>query len=173
MSTRFDDRYARQFLAGWGTMDSNGHVANTAYLDLAADARVAFFAEHGFPPTEFRRLAVGPVIRRDEVEYFREINLHDSVTVTFAMLALSPDGARFTLENEIWPTADRHAATVRSTGGWLNLRTRRLVTPPAALRDALMQVPRSREFVELSSMPNAAMAVELERPAEASGALRR
>jgi len=47
MSTRFDDRYARQFLAGWGTMDSNGHVANTAYLDLAADARVAFFAEHG------------------------------------------------------------------------------------------------------------------------------
>jgi len=22
--------------------------------------RVAFFAEHGFPPTEFRRLAIGP-----------------------------------------------------------------------------------------------------------------
>ena len=116
MSSHSDDRYARQFLAGWATMDSNGHVANTAYLDLAADARIAFFAEHGFPPTEFRRLGVGPVIRRDEVEYLREINLHDTVTVSFAMLALSPDGARFTLENEIWPAADRHAATVRSTG---------------------------------------------------------
>jgi acyl-CoA thioester hydrolase len=151
MSARFDDRYAREFLAGWGAMDANGHLANTAYLDLAADARVAFFAEHGFPPTEFRRLAVGPVIRHDEVEYFREISLHDTVTVTFSMLALSPDGARFTLENEIWPAADRHAATVRSSGGWLDLRTRRLVVPPAALREALMQVPRNHEFVELPS----------------------
>lgn len=159
MSSRFDDRYAREFLAGWATMDANGHLANTAYLDLAADARVAFFAEHGFPPTEFRRLAVGPVIRRDEVEYFREINLHDTVTVTFAMLALSPDGARFTLENEIWAAADRHAATVRSTGGWLDLRARRLVAPPAALRDALLQVPRSRDFVELPAMANGAAAV--------------
>ena len=163
MSSRFDDRYARQFLAGWGTMDSNGHLANTAYLDLAADARVAFFADHGFPPTEFRRLAVGPVIRRDEVEYFREINLHDTVTVTFAMLALSLDGARFTLENEIWPAADRHAATVRSTGGWLDLRTRRLVAPPAALREALMQVPRSREFAELASHSASAPAGAISR----------
>ncbi|MFL5618096.1 MAG: thioesterase family protein [Gemmatimonadaceae bacterium] len=149
MNPPFDDRYAREFLAGWATMDANGHLANTAYLDLAADARVAFFAEHGFSPTEFRRLAVGPVIRKDEVEYFREINLHDRVTVTFAMLALSPDGARFTLENEIWAAAEHHAATVRSTGGWLDLRTRRLVAPPTALREALMQVPRSRDFVEL------------------------
>lgn len=159
MSSHADDRYARQFLAGWAAMDSNGHLANTEYLDLAADARIAFFAEHGFPPTEFRRLGVGPVIRRDEVEYFREINLHDTVTVTFAMLALSPDGARFTLENEIWPAADRHAATVRSTGGWLDLRTRRLVAPPPTLRDALLQVPRSREFVELPVTTNGTPAV--------------
>lgn len=46
---------SKQFLAGWGTMDFNGHMANTAYLDLAADVRMAFFAEHGFPPSEFRQ----------------------------------------------------------------------------------------------------------------------
>jgi hypothetical protein len=45
-----DGRYAKEFLAGWATMDINGHMANTAYLDLAADVRMAFFAEHGFPP---------------------------------------------------------------------------------------------------------------------------
>jgi hypothetical protein len=27
--------YAKEFLAGWGTMDFNGHMANTAYLDGA------------------------------------------------------------------------------------------------------------------------------------------
>jgi len=110
-----DGRYARQFVAGWGTMDFNGHMANTAYLDLAADVRMAFFSEHGFPPSEFRRLAIGPVIRKDEVEYFREVGLHDPVTITYAMLAMSADGARFVVENEIWTEAGQLAARVRST----------------------------------------------------------
>lgn len=149
MSTVFPDRYVKTFLAGWGTMDFNGHLANTAYLDLAADVRMAFFAEHGFPPTEFRRLALGPVIRKDEVEYFREVGLHETVTVTYMALAMSADAARFVLENEIWSEAGERAASVRSTGGWLDLRARKLVAPPPALRDAFMQVPRSPAFVEL------------------------
>jgi acyl-CoA thioester hydrolase len=144
-------RYAKEFLAGWGTMDSNGHLANTAYLDLAADVRLAFFADHGFPASEFRRLALGPVIRKDEIEYFREVGLHDTVTITFAALAMSADGARFVIENEVWLATGERAATVRSTGGWLDLRARKLVAPPAALLAALKQVPRSPDFAELPS----------------------
>ena len=146
------DRYAREFLAGWGTMDFNGHLANTAYLDLAADIRMAFFAEHGFPPAEFRRLGLGPVVRKDELEYFREVGLHDTVTVTYAARALSPDGARFVLENEIWLPSGERAATVRSTGGWLDLRARKLVAPPAALNAALQRVPRAAGFQELPAL---------------------
>jgi acyl-CoA thioester hydrolase len=143
------DRYARQFLVGWRMMDFNGHLANTAYLDLAADVRVAFFAEHGFPPAEFRRLALGPVVRKDELEYFREINLHETVTVTYAALAMSPDGARFTLENEILNAAGERAAVVRSTGGWLDLRARKLVVPPPPITGAMLMVPRTSAFIEL------------------------
>jgi acyl-CoA thioester hydrolase len=159
MTPRFTDRYAREFLAGWGAMDFNGHMANWAYLNLAADVRMAFFAEHGFPPREFRRLALGPVMRKDELEYFREIGLHETVTVTYAVLAMSPDGARFVVENEIWSAAGERAATVRSTGGWLDLRERRLVAPPAGLLAAFRQVPRAPGFSELPlvrSSPEAA-----------------
>ena len=70
-----DGRYAKEFLAGWGMMDFNGHLANTAYLDLAADA----------------------------------------VTITHAAAAMSPDGSRFILENEIWSAVGERAARVRST----------------------------------------------------------
>src|SRR5215475_14408306 len=122
----FKDRYAKEFLVGWRAMDFNGHMANTAYLDLAADVRLAFLADHGFPPTELRRLAIGPVIRKEELEYFREVNLHDTVTVTYAALAMSSDGSRFVIENEIWSAGGERAATVRSTGGWLDLRARKL-----------------------------------------------
>jgi len=144
-------RYAREFLAGWGTMDFNGHMANTAYLDLAADARMAFFAEQGFPPSEFRRLTIGPVIRREELEYFREVGLHDTVTVTYAALAMSEDGSRFVIENEIWSAAGQRAAKIRSTGGWLDLRTRKLVAPPPALFAAFAAVPRAPDFELLPS----------------------
>ena len=170
MSTLFRGRYARQFLAGWGAMDFNGHLANTAYLDLAADVRVAFFAEHGFPPSEFRRLGLGPVIRKDELEYFREVSLHDTVTVTYAALALSADAARFVVENEIWSAAGERAASVRSTGGWLDLRARKLVAPPAALREAFMQVPRSADFVELPAASSSTAPVAVPRPPDDAGA---
>ena len=150
MTPRFDGRYAKEFIAGWGTMDFNGHMANTAYLNLAADVRMAFFAEHGFPPSEFRRLALGPVIRKEELEYFREVGLHDTVTVTYAVLAMSADGARFVVENEIWSASGERAATVRSTGGWLDLRARKLVAPPPTLLAAFAEVPRGLGFVELT-----------------------
>lgn len=149
--THAQGRYAKEFFAGWGSMDFNGHFANTAYLDLAADVRLAFFADHGFPPGEFTRLAIGPVIRKDELEYFREVRLHDRVTVTFASRGLSADGARFVFENEIWLPSRKRAAAVRSTGGWLDLRARKLIAPPAALLAALMQTPRSPDFQELPS----------------------
>jgi acyl-CoA thioester hydrolase len=145
-----DGRYAKDFLAGWGTMDFNGHMGNTAYLNLAADVRMAFFAEHGFPTSEFRRLAIGPVVKKDEIEYFREIGLHEKVTVTHAVLAMSADGARFTLENEIWSASGGKAAVVRSTGGWLDLRERKLVAPPPELFAALSKVPKAPGFVELA-----------------------
>jgi acyl-CoA thioester hydrolase len=87
----------------------------------------------------------------DEVEYFRELRLHDTVTVTFAVVAMSPDGARFVLENEIWSPRGERAARVRSTGGWLDLSARKLIAPPAALLAALEQVPRASDFVVLDS----------------------
>jgi acyl-CoA thioester hydrolase len=149
MNSPDGERYSRKFLAGWGTMDFNSHMANRAYLDLAADVRLSFLCDHGFPPAELRRLNLGPVIRKDELEYFREVALHDSVIVTYAVLAMTPDGARWVAENEILSNAGERAAVVRSTGGWLDLRERRLVAPPPALFAALQQIPRAPGFVEL------------------------
>jgi len=143
------DRYAKEFLAGWGTMDFNGHMANTAYLDLAADVRVSFLADNGFPSSELRRLAIGPVVRKDELEYFREVGLHETVVVTHAVLAMSPDGSRFRLENEIWLATGERAAVVRSTGGWLDLRARKLVVPPSELLTVFQRAPKAPGFVEL------------------------
>lgn len=67
--------------ARWGDMDQNGHLANSAFLDMAVDARMSFFTAQGFPAQEFARRQFGPVVRRDEVEYLREVRLLDALSL--------------------------------------------------------------------------------------------
>jgi hypothetical protein len=75
----------RKFHAGWGDMDMNGHMANTAYLDRAVDARMLTFRELGFPREEFVRLRLGVVVMRDEIEYRREVKLMEEIAITFLL----------------------------------------------------------------------------------------
>ena len=48
----------------------------------SADLRMIYFNENGFPMPEFYRLRIGPVILRDELEYYREIGLMEQMRVT-------------------------------------------------------------------------------------------
>jgi acyl-CoA thioester hydrolase len=57
--------FERMLVAGWGDMDYNAHMRNTAYLDKSADVRMMYFAERGFPMAEFARLQLGPVVMKD------------------------------------------------------------------------------------------------------------
>jgi acyl-CoA thioester hydrolase len=127
-------------------MDFNGHMRNTAYLDAAGDVRLMYFAEHGFPAREFRRLGLGPVILRDELDYFHELQLHDPVDVTLLVAGASEDGSQYILRN-VFATADGKAvARVSSTGGWLDLARRRLVVPPPDLLALMRAIPRTQDF---------------------------
>lgn len=143
--------YEKELMAGWGDMDFNAHMRNTAYLDKSADVRMLFFAEHGFPMGEFARLRLGPVIMKDEIEYFREANLLERLTVSLAIVALSEDGSRFRMRNEFRRADGKPVAQVTSTGGWLNLAERRLSAPPPALLAALQ---RLAEGVDCEVLPS-------------------
>jgi acyl-CoA thioester hydrolase len=138
-------------LAGWADMDSNAHMRNTAYLDKAVDARMLFFTSMGFPATEFDRLRIGPVVMRDEVEYFLEVRMLDQLRVTLDLCGLSSDASRFRLRNEFYLQDGGLAARVMTTGGWLDLARRRLAAPPNSLVAALRGLPRTDPFEELPS----------------------
>lgn len=143
--------FTRSFLAGWGDMDFNGHMRNTAYLDKSADLRMLFFAEHGFSTAEFARQRFGPVVRRDQVEYFREIHLLEEMQQSLAIAGLSEDGSRFSIRNDFFRADGELAARVTSLGGWLDLAARRLIAPPQGLLDALKALPHTDDFETLSS----------------------
>ena len=148
MSTRM---YAKTLYAGWADMDFNSHMRNTAYLDKAADVRQMFLMEHGFPVEEFLRLRIGPVIMKDEVEYFREVGLQQQITVNYALAGQSPDGSRFLLRHEIFRQDGKLSARVTSAGGWLDLTERKLIVPPPALLTAMQSLEKTDDFSILPS----------------------
>jgi acyl-CoA thioester hydrolase len=143
--------FEKKLYAGWGDMDLNSHMRNTAFLDKSADVRMMYFAEHGFPIEEFHRRRFGPVIRRDELEYFREIRLMEEMRVTLMSAGLSEDGSRFIVRNEFRRADGELAATVTSHGGWLDQVKRKLVAPPDGLLAAMRALSRVEGFRELPS----------------------
>jgi acyl-CoA thioester hydrolase len=145
------ERYEKVLTAGWRDMDYNSHMANTAYLDRAADVRMTYFSENGFSADDMLRMRIGPVIMKDEVEYYREVKLLQEVRVGLAIAGLAPDGSRFMIRNEFTHLDGQRCAVVMSTGGWLDLGARKLVAPPDALRTALEALPRVAGFRELRS----------------------
>jgi len=109
------------------------------------------FSENGFPSAEFIRLRIGPVIMKDEVEYFREVGLLEAVKVTYTQAGLSEDGSRFLVRNEFYKTDGKLSARVTSTGGWLDLTTRKLIVPPSAMFQAMRALEKTDDFQVLAS----------------------
>jgi acyl-CoA thioester hydrolase len=146
------NRFETRFHARWNDMDSNAHMGNAAFLDAASDVRMQYFASFGFHPSEFAKLRVGPVVRKDELEYFREVRLLEPIRATLILGGLSADGARFRLVNEFHREDGQLAVRVASAGGWLDLAARRLTLPPAAVGEAMRALERSADFVELPGL---------------------
>jgi acyl-CoA thioester hydrolase len=143
--------FEKVLVAGWRDMDYNSHMANTAYLDRAADVRMMYFAENGFTAADMLRMKIGPVIMKDEIEYFREVHLLQEIRVQLAVAGLAPDGSRFMLRNEFAHADGTPCAAITSTGGWLDLNIRKLIAPPEALRAAMEALPKVEGFRELRS----------------------
>lgn len=138
--------FEKTFHVGWAHIDFNGHLGNTSYMDLAVDVRMFYFAENGFPIEEFQRRRFGPVILKDEVEYFREFHLLDQIRITFQGAGISEDASRFKIRNEFFREDGKLAARLSTTGGWLDLDKRKLIVPPERLADAMRRLARTDDF---------------------------
>jgi acyl-CoA thioester hydrolase len=143
--------YQKTLYAGWADMDFNSHMRNTAYLDKTADVRQMFLIENGFPVEEFLRLRIGPVVMKDEVEYFKEVGLQQEISVTYALAGHAPDGSRFLLRHEIFRPDGKLSARVTSAGGWFNLDDRKLIVPPPKLLAVMNSLEKTSDFVVLPS----------------------
>ncbi|MET8428421.1 thioesterase family protein [Nocardia sp. NPDC004860] len=139
------------FQPQWSDMDQNGHMRTTGYLAAAENCRMQYFAGSGFSAGEFAQRGFGPVIQTDELRYRTELRLLEPARLSLHLAGLSNDGARFMMRNTFTRADGTVAATVTSTGGWLDLTQRRLTSPPDDLLTLLRDLARTIDFADLPS----------------------
>lgn len=143
--------FTRSFFVRWGDVDFNGHMANTAFLDLAVDVRFMYFEECGVSLREMERMRIGPVILKDEVEYRRELRLLQRVEVSLQLAGLAEDGSRFRYRNVFLRDDGELAVKLTTTAGWMSLDERRLIVPPRPILEAMRSLERTEDFESLPS----------------------
>jgi acyl-CoA thioester hydrolase len=147
------DRYFKTYTVRWADCDVNGHMRNTSYSEYGTDTRVSFLAECGFTFEKFVENRVGPVILHEALDYMREVRLGETIEVDLTLLGMSPDGARFKFEHDVWLPGRKKAARIVLAGGWMDLDKRKLRVPPDALLHAMQGGPRAEAFEEMKPLP--------------------
>jgi len=144
------NEYSRTYQIRWSDLDANGHVNYSAYINAAGDLRYGFFSEHGFPPEKFQELRIGPIYTAIHARFFREVRMGETVTITYAMSGLSPQGGRWKVHHEILKSNGKKAVSLDLEGAILNLVSRKPALPTAELLQTFNLIPRAKDFEVLS-----------------------
>ncbi len=144
------DEYSGPYEIRWSDIDANGHVNYSAYIDAAGDLRYHFFKERGFPTERFQELGIGPVYTALSARFFREVRFGETVTITYQLAGLSPQGARWKVHHDVLKANGKKAVSIEMEGTILDLASRRPVRPMPELLEIFNLIPRMKDFEVLS-----------------------
>ena len=144
--------YIKTFEIKWSDVDPNGHARHTSYSDYASHMRFCFMFEQGISYQQLTEMGIGPVILNEETTFLRETNLSDLLTIDYTSLGLSPDGSHWKLRHDIFNSSKKRAVRITLSGGWIDMKRRKLLVPPDELLNVFVKIPRDKNFRELPSL---------------------
>jgi acyl-CoA thioester hydrolase len=142
--------YSMTYEVRWVDIDANRHVRYSAYIDAAAELRYRFFTQHGLPPETFDKLGVSPVYTSLTANFFREVRLGETLTITYLLTGLSEQSLRWKVRHDFLKANGKKAVTLLLEGTILDLTTRTPTLPTPEIMAVFQLVPRSPDFKVLS-----------------------
>jgi acyl-CoA thioester hydrolase len=140
------DAYSLPYEVRWTDIDANRHVRYAAYIDAAAELRYRYFTQHNLPPEAYDELGIGPVYTSLMVNFYREVLLGETLTITFQIAGLSAQGIRWKVCHDFLKANGKKAVSLAVEGTFLNLTSRQPTIPPPEIIAVFNQVPRSPSF---------------------------
>jgi acyl-CoA thioester hydrolase len=128
----------------WSDCDANGHMRHSAYLDVATHVRFAYLAERGYTAERFHAQGIAPAIVAESLRYLREVRHPETIRVDFNLEAFSDDGARWKVFHTLYKESGKRAAIVQVEGAFLDIKTRKMRTPPRDLFELMKDLPVAR-----------------------------
>jgi acyl-CoA thioester hydrolase len=136
-ATSSDPAHRASFEVRWDDVDLNGHLRGSRYLDYAVTARMKVLEQIGWGIPALMRTGITTVLLSEQIVYTHEIHLAAQVTVSCEVIGETEDRSRWRCRHLIERGDGRAAATVYSVGAWFDLASRRIITPPSGLIDAM------------------------------------
>jgi acyl-CoA thioester hydrolase len=130
----------------WADLDPNGHVRHSVYYDWGAMVRITFLDGRGVGLPWMVANGIGPVLFREEARFLKELRLGDQVKMDLQLAAAAEDGRKWRMRHRLFRGEDL-AATVEVDGAWLDLRARKIVTPPADMIRAVAGLSLTDDFI--------------------------
>ena len=140
------EHFEKTYTARWADMDPNGHMRHSAYTDYATQLRLEYLSLHGFTVQMFTKLAIGPILFREDTRFLKEIGLNETIRVRGELAGLNEDGSRWRIVHTLYKADDRPASIITVDGAWMDLRLRKLTLPPADLIEVMRQLPHHETY---------------------------
>ena len=140
------DAYSMSYAVRWADIDANRHVNYSAYIEAATELRYRYFAEQNLPPETFERLDIGPTYTSLLINFYREVRLGETITITYQLAGISEHGIRWKIRHNFLKANGKKAVAILLEGTFLNMTSRQPVVPPAEILSAFQSVPHSPDF---------------------------
>jgi len=131
----------------WAQVDANQHMRHSAYADFAAQARVELLEQVGLSAKVFQKLMLGPILLRDELVYYKEVNLSEKISVTCEMTRCKADASRWSIRSELFREDGVKAAVIQVDGAWMDVVKRKMTGLEGELLELFMSAPKSKDFI--------------------------
>ncbi len=141
--------FSQTFQVRWADLDPNRHMRHTAFNDYATQVRTRFFYENGIDIDFFEENHCGVVLFREETLFFKEVGQNEDITIDMELAAISKDGGRFKIVQQVYKKNGQPAAQITVEGAWFDLVTRKLIQPPAQALAMVNRLVKTDDFQEV------------------------
>lgn len=130
----------------WADVDANGHLRHSAYADFCAHARVEMLEDLGMGINQMRKLAIGPILFREELIYKREVHLSEEIEIKTFLQKAKKDASRWSIKHLMFKENEVLACEVNVDGAWMDLRARKLGVLPEKMARKMFELDRTEDF---------------------------
>jgi acyl-CoA thioester hydrolase len=130
----------------WSDFDTNFHPRHSVYYDWGAMSRINFLNQHGLTPAMMQQMGFGPILFREEAIFRKEIRLGDIIHLDLRLVKAKRDYSRWSITHDIKKEDGTLCCKLTVEGAWINVKERKLFTPPEIVRDVFSKMQLSEEF---------------------------